>query len=99
MPLTDTLIRGLKPAATPRKYSDGGGFHLLISPQGSKLWRMAYRFHGKQKTLALGSYPSVPLAEARKKREDAKKLVAVGVDPSQQAKLDKISKRASALDV
>lgn len=96
MPLTDTLIRALKPAASPRKYSDGGGLHLLIPPQGSKLWRMAYRFHGKQKTLALGSYPSVPLADARKKREDAKKLVAVGVDPSQQAKLDKISKRASS---
>ncbi len=96
MPLTDTLIRTLKPTGTPKKYSDGGGLHLLIPPQGSKLWRLAYRFHGKQRTLAMGTYPAVSLADARRKREDAKKLLAAGVDPSQQAKLDKISKRVSS---
>jgi integrase len=95
MPLTDTQIKSLKPAGKPSKHSDSGGLHLLVSPHGSKLWRLAYRFGGKQKTLAFGTYPVVSLADARQKREAAKKLLAVGIDPSQQAKLDKISKQAS----
>jgi integrase len=95
MPLTDTQIKGLKPAGKSTKHSDGGGLHLLVSPQGSKLWRQAYRFDGKQKTLSLGSYPVVSLADARQKREAAKKLLAVGIDPSHQARLDKISTQAS----
>jgi integrase len=65
-------------------------------PQGSKLWRLAYRFGGKQKTLALGAYPIVSLSVARQKRDGAKKLLASGIDPSQQAKLDKIEKQASS---
>jgi integrase len=94
MPLTDTLIRALKPAPSPTKHSDGGGLHLLVSPQGSKLWRLAYRCEGKQKTLALGAYPIVSLADARQKRDGAKKLLASGIDPSQQAKTDKINRLA-----
>jgi hypothetical protein len=94
MPLTDTQIRALKPLLTPAKHSDGGGLHLLVSPRGSKLWRLAYRYEGKQKTLALGTYPVISLFDARQKRESAKKLLASGVDPAQQAKLDKIAKRA-----
>ena len=75
----------------------GAGLHLLIPPQGSKLWRMAYRFHRQTEDLGAGKLPiGSTSGEARKKREDAKKLVAVGVDPSQQAKLDKMSKRASS---
>ena len=53
MPLTDTAIRNAKPGATPFKISDGGGLHLLVQPNGARLWRLAYRFAGKQKTLAL----------------------------------------------
>lgn len=94
MPLTDTQIRTMKPAASPVKHSDGGGLHLLVSPRGSKLWRLAYRYAGKQKTLALGTYPATSLSDARHKRDQAKRLLAVGVDPSEQAKLDKIAKRA-----
>jgi len=84
----------MKPAGSPLKHSDGGGLHLLISPRGSKLWRLAYRYAGKQKTLALGTYPATSLSDARHKRDLAKRLLAVGVDPSEQAKLDKIAKRA-----
>lgn len=89
MPLTDTRIRLLKPKSAPAKYSDGGGLFLLVPPQGSKLWRLAYRFAGKQKTLALGVYPTVSLADARTKRDAAKKLLASGVDPSHHAKAEK----------
>lgn len=94
MPLTDAQIKALRPANSPSKHSDGGGLHLLISPQGSKLWRLSYRFDGKQKTQALGSYPVVSLAGARQKRDDAKRLLASGVDPARQAKADKASRLA-----
>ena len=82
MPLNDTAVRNAKPRAKPFKLSDGGGLHLLIPPHGSKLWRLAYRFGGKQKTLALGVYPVVTLADARAKREAAKKVLGDGKDPS-----------------
>ena len=78
------------------KRSDGGGLHLLVSPTGGKLWRWAYRFDGKQKTLAFGAYPAVSLADARQKRESAKKLLASGVDPAQQARIDKLNRRAAS---
>jgi integrase len=89
MSLTDATARNAKPAAKPQKLSDGGGLHLLVQPTGGKLWRLSYRFAGKQKTLALGVYPAVSLAEARSGREAAKKLLAKGVDPSAQRKLDR----------
>jgi integrase len=81
MPLSDTAVRNAKPRPRRFKLSDGGGLHLLVSLHGSKLWRLAYRFGGKQKTLALGVYPTVTLAEARAKRETAKKLLGDGKDP------------------
>jgi integrase len=89
MPLKDIIVRNVKPSPRPRKLSDGGGLHLLVQPNGSKLWRLAYRFFGKQKTLALGVYPAVSLAEARNLRDHAKKLLARSVDPSAQRKADK----------
>lgn len=64
--------------------------HLLINPNGSKYWRLQYRFGGKQKVLALGVYPMVSLGEARRKRDEAKKLVSDGIDPSEKKKADKI---------
>jgi len=88
--LTDVRIRAEKPDVKPRKLSDAGGLHLLINPNGSKLWRLAYRYGGKQKTLAIGAYPLVGLKEAREKRDAAKKVLSRGVDPSverRQAKL------------
>jgi integrase len=89
MPLTDTAIRAAKLRRKAVKLSDGGGLYLLIQPRGAKLWRLAYRFGGKQKTLAFGIYPTVSLANARARREAAKKLLADNVDPSLQRKLDK----------
>ena len=87
--LKDVVVRNTKPSARPKKLSDGGGLHVLIQPTGSKLWRFAYRFAGKQKTLALGVYPVVSLEEARRRREEAKKLLARSIDPSVQRKSNK----------
>jgi integrase len=89
MPLRDVIVRNAKPSAKPKKLSDGGGLHVLIQPTGSKLWRLAYRFAGRQKTLALGVYPIVSLEEARRCRDEAKKLLARSIDPSLQRKADK----------
>jgi integrase len=89
MPLKDVSVRSAKRGPSPRKLSDGGGLHLLIQPTGSKLWRLAYRFAGKQKTLALGVYPAVSLEEARRRRDEAKKLLARSIDPSVQRKADR----------
>src|SRR5262245_49840718 len=81
MSLTDTKIRNVKPSNRPIKLSDGGGLHLLVQPHGSKLWRQAYRYTGKQLLLSHGSYPTVSLAQARKARDAAKDLLARGIDP------------------
>jgi len=89
MPLTDTTIRNAKPKEKPIKLSDGGGLFLLIQPGGVKLWRLAYRFAGKQKTLAFGIYPTISLANARAQRDAARKQLADGVDPSVERKLEK----------
>src|SRR4051794_35927199 len=89
MPLTDTAIRNAKPTDKPVKLSDGGGLYLLIQPHGTKLWRLAYRFHGKQKLLAFGIYPVVSLAEARLRRDAAKEFLIDGVDPTVRRKLEK----------
>jgi hypothetical protein len=94
MPLTDTAVRNAKPCEKLFKLSDGGGLHLLIQPSGSKLWRLAYRIGRKQKTLCLGIYPTVSLAEARAKRDTAKQQLGSGMDPSFQRKIDK---RASTI--
>ncbi|APM45688.1 tyrosine-type recombinase/integrase [Klebsiella pneumoniae] len=90
MALTDIKVRTTKPSDKPFKLTDGRGMHLLINPNGSKYWRLQYRFGGKQKVLALGVYPMVSLGEARRKRDEAKKLVSDGIDPSEKKKADKI---------
>src|SRR5262249_11299870 len=95
MPLSDAGVRGARLATTPRKLSDGGGLFLLIQPNGSKLWRLAYRYGSKQKTLALGIYPTVSLAQARDCRESAKKLLASGVDPSVHRKTQRQLERTA----
>jgi integrase len=98
MPLTDTAIRQAKANTTTAKLSDGGGLQLWIEPRGSKLWRLAYRFGGKQKKLSIGPYPTVTLAEAREQRERAKRLLTSGIDPGQQRKLDRLHKANSAAE-
>jgi len=89
MPLTDTAIRNAKPKEKAVKLSDGAGLFLLIQPNGAKLWRLAYRFAGKQKTLAFGVYPTISLADARAQRDTAKKYLAAGIDPAVHRKLEK----------
>jgi len=99
MALTDTAIRLVKHsgARAGDKLSDGGGMYLLVTAT-SKCWRMNYRFNGKQKTLALGIYPAVSLAQARSRRDEARKLLALipPVDPSQAKREEKIARIAAA---
>ena len=82
MALTDTAIRNAKPRQKPCKLSDTRGMYLEVAPAGGKWWRLKYRFQGKEKLISLGVYPDVGLKEARSRREEAKKLLASGVDPS-----------------
>lgn len=86
MPLTDMKCRQAKPGPRLQKLSDGGGLQLWVQPTGARLWRLAYRFAGKQKLLALGAYPTISLADARRGRDEAKRLLAAGVDPAEARK-------------
>lgn len=94
MPLTDIQIRRLKPEDRPFRKSDGGGLFLEVRPNGSKLWRMAYRYEGKQKLLSFGAYPAITLIGARAKRLEAKSLLADGLDPIAYAKAERINRQA-----
>ena len=87
--LTATAVRSAKPAKKPRKLADERGLYLLVVPKGSKYWRLKFRFDGKEKLLALGVFPDVSLADARKRRDDARKLLADGVDPGALKRLNK----------
>jgi integrase len=87
MPLSDTAVRAAKPTERPVKLFDGHGLFLLVTPAGGKLWRFKYRFADKEKLLALGKYPEVTLKEARARSDDARKLLAHGVDPAEQRKV------------
>lgn len=89
MPLSDTAIRNAKPGAKPVKLADGGGMYLLLNPNGSKWWRLKYRFAKKEKLLSLGTYPETGLKEARQKRDEARRLLAAGIDPGVQRKAQK----------
>jgi len=94
MNLTDTFLRALKATGQVQKKADGGGLYIHVSPTGGKLWRMAYTFGGKQKTLSFGAYPAVSLKDARQKREDAKVQLAQGIDPSAHKQAVKAAVRA-----
>ena len=87
--LTDAAIRKAKPGEKPRKLSDGGGLYLELQPNGGKWWRLKYRIGGKEKRIGLGTYPEVPLADARKRRDEARVMVAAGTDPSAARKAGK----------
>ncbi|MEL7452868.1 MAG: integrase arm-type DNA-binding domain-containing protein [Pseudomonadota bacterium] len=82
MPLTDTAIRNAKPKEKPRKIFDERGLFLLVQPSGGKLWRLKYRYLGKEKKLSLGRYPDVSLKMARERRDEARTLLANGADPA-----------------
>ena len=96
MALSDTTLRRLKPDSKAYKKYDGGGLFIEVQPTGSKLWRIAYRFEGKYKTLYLPPYPVMSLAEARESLLEAKKLLAQGLDPAEAKKQKSTDQRAEA---
>lgn len=89
MPLSDTKIRNLKPKVKPYKVSDFEGLYLLVTPSGSKLWNLKFRFHNREKKLSLGAYPAISLSDARKLKENARALLAQGIDPSEAKQVAK----------
>src|SRR5271163_1515274 len=95
MALTDTEIRRSKPGDKPYKLSDGGGLHLMVTPAGGKLWRWKYRFEGKEKLMALGKYPQISLAVARKRHSDGRDLLASGIDPMAHRKAEKTAEQVA----
>lgn len=96
MPLTDLEVRRAVPREKAYRVSDGRGMYLEISPSGGKYWRLKYRFNDREKRLALGVYPDVTLAHARKKRDEARAMLADGIDPGQVKKDKKRLARLNA---
>lgn len=89
MALTAIGIKNAKPRLKPYKLADADQLYLVVQPNGRKFWRMNYSYLGKQKTLSFGRWPDVTLAEAREKRDEARRQLAADTDPSEQAKLAK----------
>ena len=98
MALSDVVIRNAKPGAKAIKMADGAGMFLLVTPAGGKLWRLKYRIDGREKLLAIGAYPEIGLSDARKRREEARALIAQGKDPSREKQRDKVRSRIQAAD-
>ncbi len=98
MPLNDVQIRNAKAKEKAYRLSDAGGMYLEVTPKGGKCWRMAYRFGGKRKVLALGIYPDVSLTKARNRRDDARRLLTDGVDPGAAKQAKKQSDKIKAAD-
>lgn len=96
MALTDIAIRNAKPKAKPYKLADALGLFLLVQPSGGRLWRLKYRIEGREKKLGFGTYPDVSLSDARKRREEARALIAAGKDPSREKQRDKVRSRLDA---
>jgi len=94
--LSDAKARKALPGEKDYKLADGAGLFLLVRPNGSKLWRYKYRFAGKEKLLSFGAYPEVPLIEARSRREDARKAIRDGLDPSLEKKRQEFARRSAS---
>ncbi|AOF18435.1 hypothetical protein BED35_07680 [Yersinia enterocolitica] len=86
MKLNARQVDTAKRKEKPYKLSDGGGLFLLVNTNGSRYWRLKYRIAGKEKLLSIGVYPDITLAEARAKRDEAKRILAAGGDPSEEKK-------------
>ncbi|BBT72766.1 integrase arm-type DNA-binding domain-containing protein [Klebsiella sp. WP8-S18-ESBL-06] len=97
MVLTDIKVRSAKPQEKEYTLVDGDGMFLLIHPNGSKYWRFRFRFGGKQHLMAFGVYPETSLADARQKREEARKLVAAGIDPREHKRAVKEEQAKEAI--
>jgi integrase len=91
LPLTDMKVQKTKPKKKPFSIFDGGGLYLFVTPTGGKLWRFKYRFDKKEKKLCFGSYPEISLLDARKRRDDARRILANSIDPN---KIFKVQKQA-----
>ncbi len=89
LPLKDTQIKAAKAKEKDYKLFDGGGLYLLVTKGGGKLWYLKYRINGKEKKIALGAYPVISIRDARAKREELKKMIAQGIDPSEERKAKK----------
>ncbi|MCO6435371.1 tyrosine-type recombinase/integrase [Nitrosomonas nitrosa] len=96
MKLNDPIIKNAKPREKAYKLYDGKGLVLLVTPTGRKWWRYRYMYHGREKMLALGTYPDVPLSVARDLRDDAKKLLKQGIDPSQHRQEQKLARKIAS---
>ena len=90
MSLKDTHIKNAKCTHKPYKLTDGESLHLEIKPNGSKLWRLRYRLHGKESVYSIGKYPAVSLAQARERKIEAKELISQGINPSLHRKQEKV---------
>ena len=96
MNISEFAAKKAKPSEKPYKIFDGGGLYLHVQPSGSKLWKQKYRFNKKEKVLSFGKYPVVSISEARKRRDNAKQMLAEGFDPSEKKKLDRIAAQTEA---
>ncbi len=92
MPLTETKIRATKATEKPVKLFDSGGLYLLVNPNGSRWWRLKYRFHGRERGISLGVFPDVTLKSARERRDEARKMIAAGTDPSEHRQTTKVAR-------
>lgn len=90
-PLSDMQVKNVKPGGKQIKLFDGGGLFLLVTPSGGKLWHFKYRVEGREKKLSFGTYPEVSLADARGKRDAARKQIAAGIDPSEARKAERLT--------
>ncbi|WP_327626249.1 Arm DNA-binding domain-containing protein, partial [Aurantimonas sp. A3-2-R12] len=86
MPLSDFACKNAKPKLKPYRLADGDGLYLLVQKSGSKLWQLRYRYLEKENILSFGKYPLVSLLDAREKRDDAKRLLVAGINPSTKRK-------------
>ncbi|HEV7983254.1 MAG TPA: Arm DNA-binding domain-containing protein [Xanthobacteraceae bacterium] len=91
MSLTQLAIVKAVAQDKPKRLPDGDGLHLLVQPGGRKLWRFRYRFAGRENMLSFGSFPATSLANARAKRDEARKLIEAGTDPATKKRLDKLA--------
>ena len=96
MPLSDNSCKKAAATDKPRKLADSGGLFLYVTPSGAKLWRLDYRFGTKRRTLALGAYPDVSLRRAREKRDEARRLLADGIDPGEHRRAAKAERAERA---
>ena len=96
MAITQRQIANAKPRSTPYRLADGHALYLMIQPSGAKLWRMNYRFLGRQKTVHFGPWPTVGIGDARERRDEAKKQLACGLDPATEKRLQLLARTLAA---